>query len=94
MPTARSGLGAAVAGGRIHVIGGEDLEAGCVSDRHEVYDPATDRWEAWPPAPVPRHGLGVVAVGDTLYVVGGGIRPGFQTFFSATGWLETLPQLP
>ncbi len=35
-----------------------------------VYDPATDRWEALPDIPTPRHGL-AAALGNTIHVFGG-----------------------
>jgi hypothetical protein len=44
----------------------------------EAFDPETNRWLTLPPLPTPRHGLGVVTVGDTLYVIGGGKRPRFS----------------
>ena len=40
---------------------------------------ASGRWRSLPPLPTPRHGLGVVAVGDTVYVLAGGPRPGLHT---------------
>jgi hypothetical protein len=42
----------------------------------EVYVVALDRWESLPGLPTPRHGLGVVADGDQLFVVSGGPQPG------------------
>ena len=41
MPTGRGGLGAAVLGGRVHVLGGA---VGSALNAHEVYDPAANRW--------------------------------------------------
>jgi hypothetical protein len=37
-------------------------------------DPATDRSEAYAPMATPRHGMGAVAIGDAIYVAGGGRR--------------------
>jgi N-acetylneuraminic acid mutarotase len=73
LPTGRSGIGAAVLDGRIHVLGGE---ASHTFAENEAYDPTTDAWDEFAPLPTPRHGLGVVAVGDAIYVVAGGTRPG------------------
>ena len=56
------------------MIGGEGGPA--TFAENEAYDPATDRWEALASLPTPRHGLGVVALGDAIYVASGGPRPG------------------
>jgi len=40
--------------------------------QNEAYDLAADRWEAYAPMATPRHGLGAVAIGDWIYVAGGG----------------------
>ena len=72
MPTPRSGLSAAVTGGRIIAFGGE--APGLVFEANEGYDPEADRWETLAPMPVPRHGLhGATAavIGDMVYVPGG-----------------------
>jgi hypothetical protein len=52
------------------VVGGEGTRR--VFGQNESYDFRGDRWEAHAPMPTPRHGLGAVAIGDTLYVAGGG----------------------
>ena len=41
-----------------------------------VYDPATDDWEALPPMPTARHGLGAAALNDRIHVFGGGLKTG------------------
>ncbi len=74
MPTARAYAGAAVVEGTIFVIGGyngSDLSA------NEAYEPTKDRdggqpWSKHRPLPKGRAGPGVVALGSTIYVVGGG----------------------
>jgi hypothetical protein len=73
LPTGRSGLGAGVLAGRIHVVGGE---AAHTFEENEAYDPSTDAWLTLAPLPTPRHGLGVVAIGEAIYVLGGGPQPG------------------
>ncbi|HTD80498.1 MAG TPA: hypothetical protein VK898_22870 [Chloroflexota bacterium] len=73
LPTGRSGIGAAVLAGRIHVLGGE---ASRTFEQNEAYDAATDTWTTFAPLPTPRHGLGVVTFGDAIYVLAGGTRPG------------------
>jgi N-acetylneuraminic acid mutarotase len=74
MPTARSGIAAALLFGEIVVIGGE-APAGTFAEV-EIYNPKTSRWAALPPMPTPRHGLGAAAVDGRLYVIGGGPKPG------------------
>ena len=72
LPLPRSEMAwATVCRGRMHVVGGYGLQR---VDRnyHHLCDPKTDRWESHAPMPTPRHGLGAVAIGDTLYVAGGG----------------------
>jgi N-acetylneuraminic acid mutarotase len=79
MPTARSGLAAAVLNGRLVVIGGEvnRNDPDGVFPQVEVYDFATDTWRSLDPMPVPRHGIGAAAVADLLYVPGGATEAGF-----------------
>jgi hypothetical protein len=45
----------------------------------EALDTASGRWRSLPPLPTPRHGLGVVAVGDVVHVLAGGPQPGLHT---------------
>ena len=66
--------GAATIRGRIYVFGGEAVEG--TFDTDERYDPRTDTWEAMPPLPTARHGLGAVDLGDRIYVLAGGPVPG------------------
>jgi N-acetylneuraminic acid mutarotase len=74
MPTARSGVAAAVLGGRLFVFGGE--QAGGVFSENEAYDPETDRWVAMAPMRTPRHGTGAAAVGARIYIPAGGLTNG------------------
>jgi hypothetical protein len=59
-----------VVGGRIFIVGGEGTNR--VFGQNEAYDIARDAWEQYAPMPTPRHGLGAAAIGDTVYVAGGG----------------------
>ncbi|MEM4383213.1 MAG: kelch repeat-containing protein [Candidatus Caldarchaeum sp.] len=74
MPTARSGLAAAVVGGLIYVCGGESQVK--TFGEVEAYDPVSDTWLKVAELMTPRHGLGVAAAGDKIYTVAGGPRPG------------------
>ena len=35
-----------------------------------------DEWQAMPPLPTPRHGLGAGVIGSNIHVVGGATKPG------------------
>jgi N-acetylneuraminic acid mutarotase len=74
LPTARSGHGAVLYRGKIFVMGGEGSSR--VFGQNEAYDPAGDSWEQYAPMLTPRHGLGAAAVGDAIYVAGGGVVMG------------------
>jgi N-acetylneuraminic acid mutarotase len=47
-----------------------------VFDQVEVYDTRRDRWERMGKMKVPRHGTSAVAVGDAVYIPGGGVKQG------------------
>jgi hypothetical protein len=92
MPEARWGHGAAEMGGKVFVAGGRRAEDKALL----IYDPASDRWEIGPDLPTPRDHLGVVALDNLLYTVGG--RVGSQNvatveiFDSETDtWMEGPP---
>lgn len=89
--------GAAVAvevRGKIHVIGGATTVDGSkapfftfmgacnVLSTHDVYDPATDKWESRAPMAVPRNHAFAAAVNGKIYVIGG--RTGHGFILSAT----------
>jgi len=73
MPTARSGIGAAVIDGKIYVIGGEGWvdESGRVVRTNEAYDPKSDRWVEETPMPIARHGFAKGVLDSKIYVVSG-----------------------
>jgi hypothetical protein len=56
--------------GQIFIMGGEGTNR--VYGQTEAYDPQRDRWQSYAPMLTPRHGLGAVAIGDFIYVAGGG----------------------
>jgi N-acetylneuraminic acid mutarotase len=74
LPTTRSGIAAAVVGGRIFVFGGESTSG--TFRENEAYDPAKDTWAPYAPMLTARHGLAAVAVGDRIFVISGGPVPG------------------
>ena len=68
-------MAATVTESGIIVAAGGESSSGTFSEV-EVYAPALEQWESLPGLPTPRHGLGVVAVGDQLFVLAGGPQPG------------------
>jgi hypothetical protein len=70
LPTARTEVAGAVWEGRIVVVGGLDA-AGRAVAAVDVYDPATDAWQAGPELPEPLHHTAVATLGDRVYVIGG-----------------------
>jgi hypothetical protein len=78
MPAPRSGHGLVLYRGRLFAMGGESGRfdgrtlTGQVHGQLESYDPASDGWHHHAPMPTPRHGMGAVAIGDWIYVAGGG----------------------
>lgn len=73
MPQGQGGLAAAALGGRLYAFGGEFFrpQPGGVYAECWAYDPAADAWVGIADMPTPRHGLGAVAWGDQIYVIGG-----------------------
>lgn len=68
-PTARGGLGAAVYGFQVYVIGGEQPTG--TYREVEIFDAPTNAWRRGPDLPTARHGLGVVVVQGTKEIVAG-----------------------
>jgi hypothetical protein len=78
LPTPRGGFYNIVAkAGDIYVIGGKN-EAGEASPANEVYDISTNEWEQEVPMPHPRGEMGVAAVNNRIFTIGGGV-PAFGT---------------
>jgi len=83
LPTARSGHGLVVYQDRLFAMGGEAgvIERGQITQARvfgqtESYDPRADMWRSHAPMPTPRHAVGAVAIGDWIYVAGGGAVTG------------------
>ncbi|KAF2667248.1 galactose oxidase [Microthyrium microscopicum] len=78
LPTARGGVAAAATGGKIYVFGGEgnpNSKNGTYPDVG-IFDIAQNRSEVGTPMEYPRHGFGAAAVGDIIYLPGGGQKLG------------------
>jgi N-acetylneuraminic acid mutarotase len=70
------GNAAGVVLGQFYVFGGEYFhDGGKVHAEVWRYDPKADAWAAAPPMPTPRHGLGGVTIGDSIWLVGGAKKP-------------------
>jgi N-acetylneuraminic acid mutarotase len=89
MRTPRGGIASArLPDGRIVVFGGEDLGPGGQTIAEvELFDPRRRRWRRLPDLRTPRHGLGGAALGNRVYAIQGGVRPGFS-FSSAIEALD------
>ncbi|HEX2542779.1 MAG TPA: galactose oxidase [Caldimonas sp.] len=79
LPTPRSGHGLVVYRGRHYAMGGEfgvgsagRFVQSKVFGQMESYDPGSDSWQSHAPMPTPRHAVAAVAIGDWIYVAGGG----------------------
>lgn len=89
MPTARGAAGAALAHGRIYVVGGagplpnspdQAIRPGSTErslGTVEEYDPVADRWRARMPMPVARNHLAVESAGGRVYAIGGRLGSAF-----------------
>jgi serine/threonine protein kinase/N-acetylneuraminic acid mutarotase len=89
MPTARGGLGAAIADGHLLAVGGETPTR--VLGQVESYSLASKSWSRAPSMRTPRHGIAVAAIERSLYSLGGAPRPGHA---SASGTTEVLSLVP
>jgi len=92
LPTGRSGIAVVAHRDLLYVFGGETVRSlrRETFDQAERFDPASGRWQRLPPMPTARHGLGAASVGDGIYVLGGGPRPGM----AFSGANERLGELP
>lgn len=76
MPTPRGGLSGAAVGDKFFTFGGEanvDNASG-IFEECEVLDVQTQKWSELGPMAVPRHGTSAVAVGNRIYIPGGGLQ--------------------
>lgn len=99
MQTARGSALAAVARGKIYVIGGASLHPGAKRESltatlphrslatNEMYDPATDKWESRSPMPTARNHASIGTVNGKIYILGGRVGSVFVNA-SATDVVE------
>jgi N-acetylneuraminic acid mutarotase len=78
MPSKRGGMGVAALGKKIYTFGGEWEANGTtgVFNNVEVYDTVSNSWTVETPMRAGRHGFGAAAIGDIVYLVGGGAKAG------------------
>jgi N-acetylneuraminic acid mutarotase len=75
MPTARGGLGVAVASGKIFAIGGSN--SNLELNVNEAYEPNADRWSIKAPMPTARSGFAIAVYDNKIYVIGGAVGASF-----------------
>ncbi len=69
LPWPAAGLGAALAGGRLHIFGGYSDDD--IHNRTATFDPASGQWRAAGPLPAPVAAMGVATLYDQIYSIGG-----------------------
>ena len=74
LETPRDDFGAAVASGRIYVVGGMSGERGNDLDTLEIYDPSANAWSRGPRLPTPVSSLRAAVLGNALVAAGGSVR--------------------
>jgi N-acetylneuraminic acid mutarotase len=72
LPSGRGETAAAVADGRLYVIGGMTGLSGQATAEVSVYDPGANSWAAAPALPTARHHAAAAALDGIVYVSGGG----------------------
>jgi len=78
MPTGRRSMSVGTIDGKAQVAGGEtnaNVSSG-VFEQNEEYDPVTNSWRTLTKVPTPKHGGATATIGNTVYIMGGGIAAG------------------
>ncbi len=70
LPVAISEVGVTALNGRLHVVGGTDVD-GRATAHHLAYDPLGDFWEEQAPLPTPMHHVAVTEADGRLFAIGG-----------------------
>ena len=92
MPAPVSGLGAAVIGGQLITVGGDNTISVFTTVR--AYNLATKAWSVLPNLPSARTGMGVTAYRNILYAVDGAAQPGHIASTSTVQILTPPPAQP
>ena len=104
LPTQRNHLAATAIGGKVYVAGGR-FGGGVgseMTDRLEIFDPATNTWSQGAPLLEPRAGLNGMAVNGCFYTWGGegnaphplGIFPNNEVYNPVTNTWHALEPIP
>jgi N-acetylneuraminic acid mutarotase len=75
MPSSRGAIGVSLSGS-IYIFGGVSPLNEFANN--EQYIAASDKWIIREEMPTPRHGAAAAEVGGSIYVIGGGVGPGFS----------------
>lgn len=101
LPSARGETAAAVADGRLYVIGGLTGLGGQATAEVAAYDPVLNVWESAPPLPAARHHAAAAGLDGIVYVSGGGPsaddwtpQPMLWALDPATAAWRELPPMP
>lgn len=97
MPTARGGLGIAVAYGKIYAIGGTNGNS--MLNVNEEYDPVTNRWSTKAPMPTARSGFAISVYQNRIYCIGGSnaennFIPNTEVYDPVTDTWESKSSMP
>ncbi|MBO6635038.1 kelch repeat-containing protein [Parvibaculum sp.] len=98
MPSPRVAAAYVEVDGRIYVIGG--LVNGVATDRVDIFDPASGRWQSGPRLPSPRSGHVAALMDGRIHVTGGELRRPPRTYGDhfvldlASGSWSKAPPMP
>jgi len=98
LPLARDHMAFVAAEGRLHAIGGRTGASTARTDRHDIYDPASNTWSSGPPLPTSRSGLASTLYKGLILVLGGELPPNTfaenEAFNPKTNTWQTLAPMP
>jgi N-acetylneuraminic acid mutarotase len=101
LPTRRDHLVMIALDGKLHAIGGRNIQIAATTGAHEIYNPANNTWAVAAPLEVPRGGLGGGVLNGRVVVYGGegngppgGVFPDTDEYNSATNSWRTLSAMP
>jgi len=90
LATPRGGQSACLHNHQIHIIGGEDLQAGKTYAKHDIFDLDKKQWHEGKPMKIGRHGFISELVANGWYIFGGGKKASLKTVISTTDQLEIM----
>lgn len=90
LPEPRAGHAVALHDGAIHVFGGRSADLRRTLDDMLVLELGSRTWQAGPRLMVPRTEAAAAAVGDEIFLIGGGAGSGFFAPFTAVDSVDVL----